>query len=106
MGRTGNRNHVRASGSPTIGGTHRERAARTGLQVATLLPERLDRILADRRVVRHDGEALGLLENVSPGVVLERRIFGPLGMRDTGFVVPREKRARRAGVCGFDAGGR
>jgi hypothetical protein len=26
-------------------------------------------------------------------------------MRDTGFVVPREKRARRAGLCGFDAKG-
>ena len=26
-------------------------------------------------------------------------------MRDTGFVVPREKRTRRAGLCGFDAEG-
>ena len=38
--------------------------------------------------------------------VLERRIFKPLGMSDTGFVVPREKRARRAGLCGFDTEGR
>src|SRR5437867_9382450 len=45
------------------------------------------------------------LEGVSLGVVLERRIFRPLGMRDTGFVVPREKRARRAGLCGFDPEG-
>ncbi|HTE44156.1 MAG TPA: hypothetical protein VK636_02840 [Gemmatimonadaceae bacterium] len=27
-------------------------------------------------------------------------------MRDTGFIVPREKRARRAGLCGFDADGK
>ena len=27
-------------------------------------------------------------------------------MRDTGFVVPREKRTRRAGLCGFDAEGK
>lgn len=37
--------------------------------------------------------------------VLERRVFAPLGMRDTGFHVTREKRPRRAGLCGFDAGG-
>src|SRR4051812_32029387 len=40
-------------------------------------------------IARLDGESLG--------AVLERRIFGPLGMRDTGFVVPPEKRMRRAG---------
>jgi CubicO group peptidase (beta-lactamase class C family) len=51
------------------------------------------------------GFLIARLEGVSLGVVLERRIFRPLGMRDTGFVVPREKRTRRAGLCGFDAGG-
>src|SRR3954469_523341 len=40
------------------------------------------------------------------GQVLARRVFAPLGMRDTGFVVPREQRARCAGLCGFDADGR
>src|SRR6476661_2111234 len=39
------------------------------------------------------GFLIARLEEVSLGVVLERRIFGPLGMHDTGFVVPREKRA-------------
>src|SRR5882672_4301402 len=51
------------------------------------------------------GFLIARLDGVSLGVVLERRIFGPLGMRDTGFVVSREKRARRAGLCGFDAEG-
>jgi CubicO group peptidase (beta-lactamase class C family) len=51
------------------------------------------------------GFLIARLEEVSLGVVLERRIFRPLGLRDTGFVVPREKRARRAGLCGFDAEG-
>ncbi|HEV7357350.1 MAG TPA: serine hydrolase domain-containing protein, partial [Steroidobacteraceae bacterium] len=51
------------------------------------------------------GFLIARLENASLGAVLERRIFRPLGMRDTGFNVPREKRARRAGLCGFDAEG-
>jgi len=51
------------------------------------------------------GFLIARLDDASLGVVLERRIFGPLGMRDTGFVVPAEKRARRAGLCGFDAEG-
>jgi CubicO group peptidase (beta-lactamase class C family) len=51
------------------------------------------------------GFLIARLEGVSLGVVLERRIFRPLGMHDTGFVVPREKRTRRAGLCGFDAEG-
>jgi CubicO group peptidase (beta-lactamase class C family) len=33
-------------------------------------------------------------------------MFAPLGMRDTGFVVPREQRARCAALCGFDDEGR
>ena len=52
------------------------------------------------------GFLIGRLEQASLGEVLERRIFTPLGMRDTGFVVPREKRTRRAGLCGFDAEGK
>jgi CubicO group peptidase (beta-lactamase class C family) len=51
------------------------------------------------------GFLIARLAGVPLGVLLEQRIFGPLGMRDTGFVVPREKRDRRAGPCGFDAGG-
>ena len=49
-------------------------------------------------VARLDGESLG--------EVLTRRIFAPLGMRDTGFVVSRDKRDRRAALCGFDDEGR
>src|SRR5262249_11189855 len=35
-----------------------------------------------------------------------RRLFGPLGMSDTGFTVPREKKGRQAGTYGFDEAGR
>src|SRR6185369_4591971 len=52
------------------------------------------------------GFLLARLDRVSLGHVLERRVFAPLGMRDTGFSVPRDKRTRRAGLCGFDAEGR
>ena len=51
------------------------------------------------------GFLIARLEDAPLGKVLERRIFAPLGMRDTGFIVPREKRTRRAGLCGFDAEG-
>jgi CubicO group peptidase (beta-lactamase class C family) len=55
-------------------------------------------------------DLLGLLiarmEDAPLGDVLERRIFGPLGMKNTGFAVPREKRGRRAGTYGFDETGR
>ena len=58
----------------------------------------------------HSTDLLGLLiarmENTSLGELLKRRIFDPLGMRDTGFVVPQTKRNRRAGMYGFDEGGR
>ena len=58
----------------------------------------------------HSTDLLGLLiariEDASLGDVLERRIFGPLGMKDTGFTVPSEKKVRRAGLCGFDNEGR
>jgi CubicO group peptidase (beta-lactamase class C family) len=55
-------------------------------------------------------DLLGLLiariESKPLGDVLQRRIFGPLGMTDTTFVVPRAKRSRCAGACGFDDAGR
>jgi CubicO group peptidase (beta-lactamase class C family) len=58
----------------------------------------------------HSTDLLGLLiarmEDAPLGDVLERRIFGPLGMRDTGFVVPRAQAHRRAGLYGFDEAGR
>jgi CubicO group peptidase (beta-lactamase class C family) len=38
--------------------------------------------------------------------VLQRRIFGPLGMNDTAFTVPREQAHRRAALYGFDPAGR
>jgi CubicO group peptidase (beta-lactamase class C family) len=52
------------------------------------------------------GFLIARLDGAPLSAVLERRLFKPLGMRDTGFVVSREKRARRAGLCGFDAEGR
>jgi CubicO group peptidase (beta-lactamase class C family) len=52
------------------------------------------------------GFLIARLEGAPLGEVLARRIFTPLGMRDTGFIVPREKRHRRAGLCGFDGEGR
>jgi CubicO group peptidase (beta-lactamase class C family) len=55
-------------------------------------------------------DLLGLLiariEGTSLGEVLRRRIFEPLGMKDTSFLVPREKRDRRAAAYGFDDEGR
>jgi CubicO group peptidase (beta-lactamase class C family) len=57
----------------------------------------------------HSTDLLGLLlarmEDVSLGELLKRRIFDPLGMKDTGFTVPKEKRERRAGMYGFDEAG-
>jgi CubicO group peptidase (beta-lactamase class C family) len=61
----------------------------------------------------HYGRAtdlLGLLiariEGAPLGVVLKRRIFVPLGMKDTSFVVDREQRDRRSAAYGFDEQGR
>jgi CubicO group peptidase (beta-lactamase class C family) len=55
-------------------------------------------------------DLLGLLiariEGAPLGSVLARRIFDPLGMTDTSFLVPREKRNRRAAAYGFDEQGR
>ena len=58
----------------------------------------------------HSTDLLGLLlariEDASLGDLLKRRIFDPLGMKDTGFTVPRQERDRRAGLYGFDEAGR
>jgi CubicO group peptidase (beta-lactamase class C family) len=58
----------------------------------------------------HSTDLLGFLvarlEGAPLSTVLERRVFAPLGMLDTGFTVAAEKRARRAGLCGFDDAGR
>jgi CubicO group peptidase (beta-lactamase class C family) len=57
----------------------------------------------------HSTDLLGLLiariEDAPLGDVLERRIFRPLGMNDTGFIVPPVNRGRRAGLYGFDDNG-
>ena len=52
------------------------------------------------------GFLIARLENASLGTVLDRRVFAPLGMRDTAFTVPERTRDRCAGLCGFDAEGR
>jgi CubicO group peptidase (beta-lactamase class C family) len=51
------------------------------------------------------GFLIARIEGASLSAVLERRIFTPLGMTDTGFTVARAKRHRRAGLCGFDGEG-
>ena len=55
-------------------------------------------------------DLLGLLvariEDAPLGDVLARRIFAPLGMVDTGFIVPPQHHARRARLYGFDDSGR
>ena len=57
----------------------------------------------------HATDLLGLIlaraEDMPLGEVLQRRVFGPLGMVDTGFVVPEAERARRAACCGLRRGG-
>jgi len=52
------------------------------------------------------GFLVARLHGESLGEVLAKRIFAPLGMRDTGFVVSRDRRDRRAALCGFDDQGR
>jgi CubicO group peptidase (beta-lactamase class C family) len=52
------------------------------------------------------GLLLARIEGAPLGEVLKRRIFDPLGMKDTSFLVPREKRHRRAAAYGFDEEGR
>jgi CubicO group peptidase (beta-lactamase class C family) len=52
------------------------------------------------------GFLIARLEGEPLGQVLAERIFAPLGMRDTGFAVPRDTRDRAARFCGFDDEGR
>ena len=52
------------------------------------------------------GLLLARIEGTSLGEMLKRRIFDPLGMNDTSFLVPRQKRDRRAAAYGFDEKGR
>ena len=58
----------------------------------------------------HSTDLLGLLlarmEDAPLGDILKWRIFDPLGMKDTSFTVPQEKKDRRAGMYGFDEAGR
>jgi CubicO group peptidase (beta-lactamase class C family) len=58
----------------------------------------------------HSTDLLGFLiariEESTLDEVLKRRIFDPLGMNDTGFIVPVEKRSRRVAPFGFDDAGR
>ena len=52
------------------------------------------------------GLLLARIDRTSRGELLARRIFGPLGMTDTGFIVPAAQRGRRACAYGFDDDGR
>lgn len=52
------------------------------------------------------GVLLARMEGTTLGEVLQARVFGPLGMRDTGFTVPASQRDRQAAGCGFDDAGR
>jgi CubicO group peptidase (beta-lactamase class C family) len=58
----------------------------------------------------HSTDLLGFLiarlEGAPLSAVLDRRVFAPLGMADTGFTIPPRKRDRCAGLCGFDGEGR
>lgn len=51
------------------------------------------------------GFLIARMEGTTLGALMQQRVFDPLGMRDTGFVVPRDKRDRRAALTGFDASG-
>ena len=52
------------------------------------------------------GFLIARMEGRSLREILAARIFGPLGMTDTGFVPPAHKRTRCAKMYGFDASGR
>jgi CubicO group peptidase (beta-lactamase class C family) len=52
------------------------------------------------------GFLLARIEGTTLGAVLRQRVLDPLGMHDTHFVVPRDKRHRRAALTGFDGAGR
>src|ERR1051326_5075466 len=48
------------------------------------------------------GFLIARIEGDSLSAVLQRRIFGPLGMKDTGFLVPPDQQDRRSVAHGFD----
>jgi CubicO group peptidase (beta-lactamase class C family) len=52
------------------------------------------------------GFLLARMDQAPLGEVLARRVCAPLGMTDTGFVVPPEKHDRRAAPYGFDTAGK
>jgi CubicO group peptidase (beta-lactamase class C family) len=52
------------------------------------------------------GFLLARIEGTTLGDVMRQRVFDPLGMHDTHFVVPHDKRHRRAALTGFDDAGR
>lgn|SRR5579871_3916361 len=52
------------------------------------------------------GMLIARIEGAPLREVLRRRIFEPLGMKDTSFLVPAEKRVRRSAAYGFDEAGR
>jgi CubicO group peptidase (beta-lactamase class C family) len=52
------------------------------------------------------GFIIARIEGASLSTVLQRRVFAPLAMHDTGFTVPFAQRERQAGLCGFDDEGR
>lgn len=51
------------------------------------------------------GFLIARIERTTLGSVMRHRVFDRLGMRDTDFVVPSEKRQRRAALTGFDDAG-
>ena len=52
------------------------------------------------------GFLIARIEGTTLGALMRQRVFEPLGMCDTGFVVADDKRERRAALTGFDAAGR
>lgn len=52
------------------------------------------------------GFLIARMDQATLAEVLERRVFEPLGMKDTGFVVPPGKHGRRAAPYGFDSEGK
>jgi CubicO group peptidase (beta-lactamase class C family) len=52
------------------------------------------------------GFLLARIEGTTLGAVMRQRVLDPLGMRDSDFVVPHDKRGRRAALTGFDDAGR
>jgi len=52
------------------------------------------------------GFLMARIEGKPLGAVLRERVLDPLGMHDTHFTVPRDKRDRQAALIGFDDAGR